>query len=130
MSSPRSRSQRKAAFLALASKCYDELEDWYDAHPEARFGEIETQARQQRRKLMGEGLRILVNQRDTGYQLHPPACQQCQGPLEFVDYRTWTVRGLEGDTPLKRAYYVCPQCEGQTFFPPGRQAEIAGRPLE
>ena len=30
-----------------------------------------------------------------------------------------TIRGLEGDTRLERAYYVCPQCSGETIFPPG-----------
>jgi hypothetical protein len=126
----KSRKQRKEAFIEIAGEMYDQLEDWYDEHEAASFGEIEAQARHRRRELMGETLRILVNERDTGYQIEAPKCQQCGGAMEFERYRGWTVRGLEGDTRLKRAYYVCPSCEGETLFPPGSQTEAESRPLE
>lgn len=48
------REQRKATFLDRAAQMFDELEGWYDRHPEASFGEIEEKARRQRRGLMGE----------------------------------------------------------------------------
>lgn len=35
-----SRAQRRAAFLECATQMFDALEDWYDAHPDANFGEI------------------------------------------------------------------------------------------
>ena len=82
-------------------------------------GEVEAEARRERRGLMGEVLRILVNERDTGFQWTPPICEKCGAGMEFERYRDWTVRGLEGDTQLKRAYYVCPNCKGETLFPPG-----------
>jgi hypothetical protein len=50
--------------------------------------------------------------------------------MEFKDYHGWTIHGLEGDTRLERAYYVCPDCEGQTLFPPGPQAAVAPGSLE
>ena len=119
MAHTKSRSQRRAAFMEVAGQLFDQLEDWYDRHSEASFGEIEAEARLQRRKMMGAVLRILVNERDTGFQLTPPRCEQCGQQMEFERYRDWTVHGLEGDTPLKRAYYVCPHCAGETLFPPG-----------
>ena len=66
---------------------------------------------------MGEALCTLVNERDTGFQLEAPECEACEQVLEFVNYRGWRVRGLEGDTRLKRVYYVCSKCDGQTLFP-------------
>jgi hypothetical protein len=126
----KSRKQRREAFIEIAGEMYDQMEDWYDEHPEASFGEIEAQARRGRRELMGETLRILVNERDTGYQMKAPKCEKCKGEMEFEGYRGWTVRGLEGDTRLKRAYYVCPNCAGETLFPPGSQTEAESRPLE
>jgi hypothetical protein len=60
-----SRAQREAAFLEKAAHMYGALEDWYDQHPEASFCEIEAEARL-RRELMGEGLAVLINGRDTG----------------------------------------------------------------
>ena len=46
MARRKSREKRKAAFLAAAATMGDELEAWYDAHPEASFGELEQAARQ------------------------------------------------------------------------------------
>lgn len=115
-----SSEQRKAAFMELAEEKYAELESWYDEHPTASFEEIEVQAREKRRELMGTGIGILVNGRDSGYQLEGQVCAKCGAQMEYKgDGHRRTVRGLEGDTALERAYYVCPECEGETIFPPG-----------
>jgi hypothetical protein len=125
MPRPQSRAQREAAFLKLATNLYVALEDWYEQHPAATFGEIEAEARRRRRELMGAGLAVLINGRDTGFQLDPPVCPQCAQPMVFVGYRSWRVSGLEGETELQRAYYVCETCEAQTFFPLGSEIEVA-----
>ncbi len=88
-------------------------------------GEIEAEARRQRREMMGQALEILINGRDTGVGAGAKRCGQCGAVLEFHEYRRKTVRGLEGDTTLERAYYVCPRGCGETFFPPGPEAEAA-----
>jgi hypothetical protein len=114
-----SKAQRKAAFVALAAEKYEDLETWYDEHPEASFEDIEEVGREKRRELMGEGLAILVNGRDSGYQLAGQRCAKCGGPMQYKgEGFARTIRGLEGDTRLERAYYVCPQCAGETLFPP------------
>jgi hypothetical protein len=125
-----SRKRRKEAFLMAASEAFERLEAWYDEHPEARFGEIEQEARRRRRELMGKALEVLVNGRDNGVQVEGVQCKQCGVDMEFKGYLPWTVHGLEGDTELERAYYVCPKCEGETIFPPGPKAGAEGRPLE
>ena len=130
MSRPQSRARRKAAFLAEAERMYEALEDWYDAHPEASFGEIEAEARKRRRELMGKTLEQLVNGRDSGVQVEAPKCEQCGEAMEFEGYCEWGMHGLEGESRLERAYYTCPHCKGQTFFPPGSETEIASRSLE
>ena len=130
MSPVLSRAQRRAAFTEAAVRAFDRLEDWYDQHPAATFGEIEAEARQQRRQLLGQALAVLINGRDPGFQLTAPSCPQCRQPMEFARYRSWTIRGLAGDTALRRAYYVCPPCPGETLFPPGPEVTVAGEPLE
>lgn len=130
MSRPQSRARRQAAFMEEAKRMYEQLEEWYDAHPQASFGEIEAESRKRRRELMGKALAQLVNGRDTGVQVELPKCKQCGGKMEFEGYRDWGIHGLEGDSILERAYYVCPDCAGQTNFPPGHKTEIAGRSLE
>jgi hypothetical protein len=125
-----SRPRRRTAFLEAAGQLYDQLEAWYDEHPQASFGEIEAEMRKRRRELMGTGIEVLVNGRDTGFLIEAPHCAQCGCRLEFEGYRNWTVHGLEGDVVLERAYYVCPDCQGETLFPPGSETETARRPLE
>lgn len=119
MSRRMSRGQRQTAFEALAAAMYEELEDWYDEHPEASFEEVEAQAREKRRTLMGAGLALLVNGRDSGYALEGQPCAQCGREMAYKGQGFGkTIHGLEGDTRLERAYYVCPAC-GETLFPPG-----------
>jgi hypothetical protein len=125
-----SRAQRRDAFLAEANKMFEAVEAWYDDHPDASFGEIEQEARVRRRAFMGQALAILVNGRDTGQQIDPPRCRICSAKMDFEDYRDWTLHGLEGDTTLERAYYVCPRCEREGLFPPGQQTEAAPRSSE
>lgn len=125
-----SRARRREAMMRAAEEMIERLETWYDAHSDACFGEIEEQARQERRAWMGQVLEVVVNGRDTGFQLEPPCCEACGMEMEFKDYHDWTVHGLEGDTRLERAYYVCPECEGQTLFPPGPEAAAAPGSLE
>jgi hypothetical protein len=119
-----SRAQREAAFLERAAQMYATLEDWYDQHPEASFGEIEAEDRRLLHQLMGEGLAVLINGRDTGHRLEPPTCSACGQTMEFKGHRRWGISGLEGETTLMRAYYVCPQCKGETLFPPGPEAAV------
>ena len=130
MSRPQSRVRREAAFLQEAKRMYEQLEAWYDAHPQASFGELEAEARKRRRELMGKALAQLVNGRDVGVPVAAPKCEQCGEEMEFEGYRKWGLHGLEGDSELERAYYVCPHCEGQTVFPPGSETEVTSRSLE
>ncbi len=124
MSVIKSRGQRRAAFIESAVQMYDRLEDWYDQHPDATFGKIETEARQRRRQMMGQVLAILINGRDAGFHHEALLCEKCGRPMDFERYRPWTIYGLEGDTELSRAYYVCPRCSGETFSPLDRKLEL------
>jgi hypothetical protein len=130
MSRLQSRAQREAAFVKLATEMHAHLEAWYDQHPAASFGEIEQEARRLRRAFMGQGLAVVINGRDTGFQLDGPRCPQCAQAMQFVGYRPWRVSSLEGETELERAYYVCRGCEEQTLFPPGSETEVADGSLE
>ena len=119
MPRPMTRAARKAAFMKQAEEMFEELENWYDQNPEASFEEIEKQARQERRKMMGESLGIMINGRDVGKTEEAPVCTQCGQSMKFNSYRHKRLYGLEGETKLERAYYVCEVCEEQTLFPPG-----------
>jgi hypothetical protein len=121
--------QREAAFLERAAQMYAALEDWYDQHPKASFGEIETEARRLRRELMGEVSAVLINGRDTGHQLEAPSCSVCGQAMEFKGHQRWGISGLEGETWLMQAYYVCPECGGETLLPPRPEAAVARRSL-
>jgi hypothetical protein len=125
-----SRKQREAKFREKAGQMYERLEDWYDENPKASFGEVEETARRLRRELMGETLAVLINGRDTGYQLKAPKCEKCGQAMTFKGEHPWGISGLEGETRLNRAYYTCPECKGEAFFPSGSEAATTGRSLE
>jgi hypothetical protein len=125
MARTKSRAQRKEAFVKLAGQMYDRLEDWYDQHPEASFEELEAALREPRRELMGATTATLVLGRDSGFRIDAPGCPHCGRSMVFKEYRPWTVKGLEGDTVLERAYYTCPTCCGEAFSPSGPEVATA-----
>lgn len=125
MTRKQSREKRHANFMVAAERLFNEMEDWYDEHPAASFEDIESEARQRRRVFMGTSLEIWVNGRDNGYQVEGVACEQCGEKMKFEGYRPWGIQGLEGETTLERAYYVCPHCKGETVFPPGSETGAA-----
>ena len=124
MSRLQSRAQREAAFAKLATDLHTQLEDWYDQHPAASFGEIEQEACRLRREFMGQGLAVVINGRGTGFQVEAPECPQCGESMQFVGYRPGRVSSLKGETELEWAYYVCRGCEKQTLFPPDQQLNL------
>lgn len=118
MTRPVSRTERKTAYMKQAEEMFEELETWYDQNTEASFEEIEEQARRARRKMMGKSLGIVINGRDVGKGAEAPKCGQCGQGMLFKDYRRKKIYGLEGETELERAYYVCADCKKETIFPP------------
>lgn len=127
---PTSRDERRKAYLKAAEALFAEMEEWYDDHPEASFGEIEEKLRQERRRLMGETTEILINGRQSGQQVEAPACPSCGQSMRFEGYRGRRVDGLEGESELERAYYRCPHGCGESLFPPRPSAGSASGPLE
>jgi hypothetical protein len=125
MAPTESRSRRKSAFVEAASEMYDRLEAWYDQHPDATFEELEQELRPRRRELMGDTLALLIVGRDSGQQPNAPPCRRCGQPMTFEGYRSWTVKGLEGDAVLRRAYYLFPACAGEAFSPSGSETGLA-----
>jgi hypothetical protein len=109
---------------------FEVLENWYDAHPDATFAEIEQHAREQRRQFMGETLEILINQRAHNSELNAPVCPKCGCRMKLHETRGKTVHGLEGRTRVERSYYVCSAGCGQTAFPPGSVSATAERSVE
>lgn len=126
MARPMSREKRMEAGLREAKRMFEAMEAWYDAHPDASYGEVEAELRPQRREFMGRYTEILINGRDAGVQAELPKCEACGHEMDFEGYNGWTIRGLEGDSVLERAYYLCPKCKGQGFFPPRSQAKPEG----
>jgi hypothetical protein len=126
MTRPMSRELRNETASREASRIYQELEAWRDAHPHATYDEIEQEVRRRRPELMSTFIELLINGRTTGMQAEAPRCPRCGRKMAFEGYRTWHVRGLEGEANLERAYYRCLRCERQGFFPPGRRTGPAG----
>ncbi len=130
MTRPMSRELRCETADREASRLYQELEAWRDAHPDATYDEIEQEVRRRRPELMSTFIELLINGRTTGMQAEAPRCPKCGCEMSFEGYRPWRVRGLEGETALERAYYRCLKCKRQGFFAPGRGTGPTGRSSE
>ena len=130
MSRLQSRDQRQAAFLKLATDLHAQLEEWYDQHPAASFGEIEAEARRKRREFMGAGLAVLINGRDTGFQLEPPVCPQCAQPMAFVGYRPWRVAGVGRGNRIRAGLLRVSRLRKADAFSPGSDPKVTRGSLE
>jgi len=112
------RSEARDEFLRRAERLWDEFNGWYQDHPEATFDEMEAELGKQRRAILGDFLELSLRQGDLGATPEAPSCEQCGKPMVFKGYPKKEVHGLEADTKIPRAYYVCPTC-GVGLFPPG-----------
>ena len=119
-------SEAREKFIDRATDLWDNFNAWYRAHPEATFDEIEEQLGQQRRGFLGEFLELNLRQGDLGATVEAPYCPKCGEPMEFKGYPSKTVRGLDVDAKIPRAYYYCPTCK-VGIFPPGSTATIEER---
>jgi ribosomal protein S27AE len=124
-----SPDEARAAFMNRAGELWDDLDSWYQQHPQATFEEMELVLRQLRRSLMGEVIPLILAQGDLGATLDPPDCPKCGVPMAFQGYPDKEVKGLEGEGRIARAYYVCPDC-GAGLFPPGPKTPSETGPVE
>jgi len=128
-SARRTRSEARAAFLGAAEQLWDSFNTWYAAHPEATFDEMEQELGRLRRALMGDTLVLALQQGDLGASVEAPHCERCGKPMVFQGYPRKEVHGLEGDTRIPRAYYLCSDCDAG-LFPPGPPSEAETGAME
>lgn len=120
----RTKSEARAAYLEAAEHLWDAFNAWYEVHPEATFDEMEQELGRLRRVLMGDTLVLALQQGDLGASVEPPVCERCGQKMGFQGYRRKEVHGLQGDSQIPRAYYLCPHCDAGLFPPrPPSEAE-------
>ena len=61
--------------------------------------------------------------------LSRPSVNAADEPMEFQGYPRKEVHGLEGDSRIPRAYYLCPHCDAG-LFPPGPPPEAETGAME
>lgn len=115
-----SRKEReKAELLKQFEQMYEELRSWRVGHPEASFDELAAQATPRRRALLGQLLAELACLGSGEEMVMGVECEECgQEMRNKGEFKRGVVHYLEGETKLKRAYYVCGECQ-TGFFPPG-----------
>lgn len=116
-------------FQTAAQTLWDELDHWWEEHPEATLTEIERFLQPRRRQLMGQTVALQFLKRGAGALLEAPACPHCGQPMEHKGIREKPTVGLEFEGKLPRVYYYCPPCH-RGFFPPQRPAAVDERTVE
>ena len=107
---------REELFVEAARRSYRRLQQWRHEHPTATLGEIEQQARAERRLLMGQLIPLLIGDRRRG-PVARPRCPHCGKRMSFQGERSVPVETLEGSITLERPYYYCRSCH-EGLFPP------------
>lgn len=119
-------TEARDEFLRRSEELWDEFSVWYQEHPEATFDEMEWELGKKRRAILGWLLELNLRKGDLGAAPEVPSCEKCGRLMIFKGYPEKEVHGLEADTMLPRAYYVCPTC-GIGLFPPGSSAALEAR---
>lgn len=116
-------SEARGEFMDRAADLWESFNDWYQAHPEASFDEMEEELGRQRRAVLGDFLELNLRQGDLGATAEAPCCPKCGKPMDFKGYPRKTVHGLDVDVKIPRAYYHCPICK-EGLFPPGPTVRV------
>jgi len=124
-----SRSEARQEFLDEAAKVWDKYSEWYDAHPDATFDEMDKEVGKEGRAHLGKLVELTLRRGDLGAKADRPRCEQCGREMVLKGYPEKGVQGLKAEVGVRRAYYVCPDC-GQGLFPPGSADEAASGQLE
>ncbi len=114
------RAVPRDRWLTEAADRFAALATWRQAHPRARWGEIEAAVDAQLGPLRAQVLGDTALASDaTDLAQARPRCPDCGCRLVRAGSQRRTLRS-EGDRsiPLERTYARCPQC-GTGLFPPG-----------
>lgn len=100
------------------------IKEWRQAHPKARFVEIEDEVHRRMMELEAQVLAEAAQESESrewgrdGVQ-QAPRCPRCDVPLQARGKRKRTLQGNGGQSVvLNRTYGTCPRC-GESFFPSG-----------
>jgi len=123
------RDAREELFVEAARRSYRRLRQWQAEHPTATLGEIEQQARAERRLLMGQLIPLLIGDRGRDAPAARPRCPHCGKRMSFQEDRSVPVETLEGAITLKRPYYYCRSCH-EGLFPLDQALHLRGQSSE
>ena len=126
MPSPISAQEAIQEFQREAHALWEELNRWWNAHPQATLTEIEQHLRPLRRHFEAKLVALQVLQRGAGAQDQLPACPQCGQPMEDKGIQEKPVVGMEIEGKIPHTYYHCPHC-GEGFSPLKEQFRLTQR---
>lgn len=117
MPAPISAKEATQEFQREAQALWEEMNCWWNAHPQATLTEIEQHLRPLRRRFAAKLVELQVLQRGAGAQDQLPVCPKCGQPMEDKGIQEKPVIGIELEGKIPHAYYHCPHC-GEGFSPP------------
>ena len=121
----KSRTQRTAEFMKAAEAMYERMEDWYDAHPDASFEDIEEEMRRQRRGLMGGTLETLIVGRDSGFDVSRPSARSAGSRWSSKTIVRGRSRGWKGTAYSNGLTIPAPPAVSRVFPPLDRKLPAA-----
>jgi len=117
MPSPISAKEATQEFQREAQALWEEMNRWWNEHPQATLKEIEQHLRPLRRRFGAKLVELQALQRGAGALDQLPRCPKCGQQMEDKGIQEKLAVGIEIEGRLPYAYYHCPHC-GEGFSPP------------
>jgi len=112
------RVERQAAVETIAVEIAAEVTAWSQAHPQAKWDELEETVLKARQRFGERLLQTLVAEREETRPVPGPRCPQCGKEMHYKGQKSRQVVSSLGETPIARGYYYCSVCK-RSIFPPG-----------
>jgi len=111
-------------WIKKSEEILTDIKEWRQAHPKARFVEIEDEVHRGIMELEAQVLQDAAQASPSrewgrGSKQEAPQCPKCGVSLQARGKQKRTLQGNGGQSvSLSRTYGTCPKC-GESFFPSG-----------
>jgi hypothetical protein len=111
-------AERRAAIEEVAADIIEEVGAWSEAHPRAKWDELEKEVLKARKQFGERLMQTLVRDREEVRPVPGPQCPKCGQEMRYKGQKKRHVGSSIGETQIERGHYYCLECK-TGVFPPG-----------
>lgn len=112
------RTERRLAIEEVAAEIIEEVGAWSEAHPGAKWDELEKEVLKARKQFGERLMQTMVRDREEVRPVPGPKCSKCGKEMHYKGQKKRHVGSSIGETEIERGHYYCSECK-TSVFPPG-----------